>query len=438
VTRRPGSSSQSLPYVFICYRREDTSGYAGRLYDALQPRFGERLFMDVDSLSPGSDFVDVINETVGRSDVMLTLIGRNWLEARDRHGNRRLDDPEDYVRLEVATALERGIRLVPVLVGGAEMPTADSLPGDIAGLTRRHSVSLADEGWRSGVTDLVGRLQSGTPPRAVATPRLLSRLPRAARTRGAVVLALVALVALATLVWPGVLSGRTSTPSTTAGGRVLARLVPTDIDTSRHCKQEPPPPPVVLAQTELICTTNDLPHAVLVGFLYPDLASFRTGLAGFNKYVGFSISAAGPTCPPQDPYRTGITYGATSDALTECWVANAGTATTQNLLWTIPKSNALFSLGGGPTSTWDQLSRWYQQNVAPGLGDTRPPPTFPVVPSTTRLRPPPTFPAATIPATIAPSTPTTAATTTTLQSPPTTRFRPPPTTTIPRPPTTKG
>jgi hypothetical protein len=104
-----------MPGIFISYRRDDSSAYAGRIYDRLVSRFGEgNVFMDVDGLKPGDDFIDVLQKTVGSCDVLIAVIGRNWLSIQDQAGHKRLTDPEDFVRLEIGTALERGIRSFPL------------------------------------------------------------------------------------------------------------------------------------------------------------------------------------------------------------------------------------------------------------------------------------------------------------------------------------
>src|SRR5688572_26250725 len=107
--------------IFISYRREDASGYAGRLCDDLVARLGrDHVFMDIDTLPPGVDFVKSLDDALRTGDVVLAVIGPRWASATDAAGNRRLDNPDDWVRLEIATALARsGIRVVPVLVGNA-------------------------------------------------------------------------------------------------------------------------------------------------------------------------------------------------------------------------------------------------------------------------------------------------------------------------------
>jgi hypothetical protein len=145
--------------IFICYRRGDSAGHAGRLADALVEKFGPNsVFMDVDTIEPGVDFVEEIDRAVGHCDVLIALIGPHWLGAADARG-RRLDDPQDLVRLEIETALDRKIRVIPALVGGADMPTQDQLPGTLTNLARRNAVELSDTRFRSDVQLLFTTLE---------------------------------------------------------------------------------------------------------------------------------------------------------------------------------------------------------------------------------------------------------------------------------------
>jgi hypothetical protein len=130
--------------IFISYRREETAYPAGWLFDRLADRFGGgQVFKDVDSIQLGDDFVEVITTAVGSCDVLLALIGDEWLTITDEHGRRRLDDPDDFVRLEIEAALARKVRVIPILVGGASMPRADELPDSLSKLVRRQALELS-------------------------------------------------------------------------------------------------------------------------------------------------------------------------------------------------------------------------------------------------------------------------------------------------------
>src|SRR5215207_7018671 len=130
--------------IFISYRREDTAYPAGWLYDRLADRYGDgQIFKDVDSIVLGDDFVQVITSAVESCDVLLALIGEDWLSISDAHGRRRLDDPDDFVRLEIQAALARNVRVIPILVGDATMPHAEELPRSLVGLARRQALQLS-------------------------------------------------------------------------------------------------------------------------------------------------------------------------------------------------------------------------------------------------------------------------------------------------------
>jgi hypothetical protein len=146
--------------IFINYRRGDDSGYAGRLFDRLQDEFEARqLFLDVDNIAPGLDFVRELNERVDECDVLLAVIGKGWLDARNPAGARRLEDPDDFVRIEIAAALKQGKRVIPVLVGGALMPRPEELPEELRPLARRNAVRLTYERFRADTQGLVKALQ---------------------------------------------------------------------------------------------------------------------------------------------------------------------------------------------------------------------------------------------------------------------------------------
>jgi TIR domain len=145
--------------IFISYRREDSQHAAGRLVDRLAQTFPrDQLFMDVDAIEPGLDFLEVINAKLADSDVMLAVIGPSWIDCRDEGGARRLDDPADFVRLEIETALKRRIRVIPVLVDGAQVPKADSLPETLRPLVRRNAVTIAHAKFGADTEALVRTL----------------------------------------------------------------------------------------------------------------------------------------------------------------------------------------------------------------------------------------------------------------------------------------
>lgn len=134
--------------IFVCYRRDDTAGWAGRLCADLRAGLrGATVFMDIDAIPPGVRFDEYIAQAVGSCDVLIALIGPHWLTAADKSGRRRLEDPGDFTRIEIVTALNRNIRVIPALVGGAEVPTAEDLPADLKPLARRQSYELADHRW---------------------------------------------------------------------------------------------------------------------------------------------------------------------------------------------------------------------------------------------------------------------------------------------------
>jgi hypothetical protein len=148
-----------MPNIFINYRRSDTPAHASRLYEWLSDRYGdEQVFKDIDSIQPGLDFEEAIERAVGESDVVITLIGREWVQ--DGQGRRRLDDPDDFVRMEIEAALNRNIRVIPVLVEGASMPAAAELPESLRRLTRRHAFELSDTRWRFDKEELLKRLDN--------------------------------------------------------------------------------------------------------------------------------------------------------------------------------------------------------------------------------------------------------------------------------------
>jgi hypothetical protein len=138
--------------IFISYRRDDSEGEAGRLYDDLIRVFGaDAVFMDVSDIHPGKDFRQAIDDNVAKCAVLLAIIGPGWTTIKDASGVRRLDQPNDFVRLEITSALTRGMDVIPVLVHGARMPNRDELPESLQNLVYRNCVELTHARWNSDV-----------------------------------------------------------------------------------------------------------------------------------------------------------------------------------------------------------------------------------------------------------------------------------------------
>jgi hypothetical protein len=183
--RKPGGTDRvssvylqecvALGAIFISYRRSDSAGESGRLSDDLSTRFGaQRVFMDVDAIQPGRDFRQAIRENVGACSILLAVIGPEWADVRTPEGTRRLENENDYVRLEIVTALGRDIPVVPVLVRGAHMPKAEQLPDEIRELAYRNSVELTHARWKSDVQvlsqALAPHLETFAEPTSVTAP----------------------------------------------------------------------------------------------------------------------------------------------------------------------------------------------------------------------------------------------------------------------------
>jgi hypothetical protein len=138
--------------IFISYRRSDAEGEAGRLYDDVVRLFGSgSVFMDVSDIHPGKDFRQVLTDNVSKCTVLLAIIGPNWTSVTDASGARRLEQPNDFVRLEVGAALARGIDVIPVLVHGARMPTVAELPEDLQNLAYRNCFELTHARWSTEI-----------------------------------------------------------------------------------------------------------------------------------------------------------------------------------------------------------------------------------------------------------------------------------------------
>ncbi len=177
--------------IFINYRRDDTQGVAGRLFDYLASKYSrDELFMDVDAMQPGLDFAKQLDTQVSQCHVLLAVIGPHWIEAHDQAGHRRLDNDKDSVRVELASALQRDIAVIPVLVDGAVMPPEDSLPDNLKALSRRHAIELRHTRFNADADAIAHALER-------VVPR--SRIPWRFVAPGAVV---AVAVVIAAVLWP--------------------------------------------------------------------------------------------------------------------------------------------------------------------------------------------------------------------------------------------
>jgi len=168
-----------MPGVFISYRREDSAAYAGRLFDILSTEFGqENTFMDLTTIEGGDDFSVVIERKLDVSDALLAVIGPHWLTVTEPNGGRRLDNASDFVRLEIGKALERGILVIPVLVGGASLPNTNDLPSNLRALCERQAMEVRDSHFHADVKELTDVLHhtlhgTGFVPKAANLKRFI-------------------------------------------------------------------------------------------------------------------------------------------------------------------------------------------------------------------------------------------------------------------------
>lgn len=179
--------------IFISYRRQDSSGHAGRLRDHLRACFGDLVFQDVDSIPDGEIFETVLDKALNACDVALVVIGREWLSSTDAHGRRRLDDPQDWVRIETRLLLTRSIRVIPILVGGATMPRVEELPEDLQTLAKRQARELRDTAWDADIKTLIQRLEEIVHQ---VSPKVPSSTPRSISLRRPYIAALGSIAAI--------------------------------------------------------------------------------------------------------------------------------------------------------------------------------------------------------------------------------------------------
>jgi hypothetical protein len=172
MTARLGRTASARDRIFVNYRREDSAGFAGRLADSLGAWFGpDRVFRDVSGIDYGEDFEAAIDAKMEESGAVVVVIGDRWTSAVNADGQRRLDDPRDYVSREIVVALRNGVAVVPVLIGNATMPRPEELPEALKDLAKRNAITVSDERWGFDVERLA-KVLSIDVPGSVAQRRL--------------------------------------------------------------------------------------------------------------------------------------------------------------------------------------------------------------------------------------------------------------------------
>ncbi|MBI5668032.1 MAG: TIR domain-containing protein [Chloroflexi bacterium] len=244
-----------MPRIFISYRREDSRTITGRIYDRLVTAFGrENVFKDVDSVPPGKDFRGVIKEAVSNCDVVLVIIGPRWLHTADKQGNRRLDNPQDFVRVEVETGLQRqGVDVIPLLVEGASFPSEDELPTALKQLAFRNAWPVQDDPYFHRDMDrLIDHLRPMRYWKNVPCKWIV----------GAVVIPILA--ALIAGVLPAVLNQDTVTPTNavilhtvtpSATSTLTPSISPTSTPTTTYSPTDSPTPTVTTSPTDTATNT---------------------------------------------------------------------------------------------------------------------------------------------------------------------------------------
>jgi len=258
-----------VPGIFISYRRKDTSGHAGHLAADLIDRFGRSsVFMDVDSIPVGEEYANPIQHALDSCQVALILIGDDWL-ASTGSGGRRIDEADDWVRNEVASALARSdVRVIPVLVEGASMPDSAELPADISKVSKIEACDLSNRRWRYDVEQLCESVKGGGPGRP--TTSVVKRAPTWAKAGAAAVLAAVVVAGVL------LVTGGGSSPS--CANEVITPDVRDRLSTAEGTNQPASPGSVYYG------TCGDTGWA---------LAQFPDGSDGVFKQTGFSWTKLG-------------------------------------------------------------------------------------------------------------------------------------------------
>jgi len=176
-----------MPNIFISYRRDESLGYAGRIYERLADLYGaDSVFRDVDDIGPGADFAHVIDRHIAACDVLLVLISKQWLTLADSSGLRRVDNPDDFVRIEITKALKRKVRIIPLLLNNASMPAERDLPDEMKGFVRHQAMELTEQRWEYDFRKLTESIAGASAPRRLRRNIVAAIVVLAAALAGAI------------------------------------------------------------------------------------------------------------------------------------------------------------------------------------------------------------------------------------------------------------
>ena len=270
--------------IFLSYRREDSEGQAGRLYDDLVAAFGsDSVFMDVAAIQPGRDFRKSIDQSLNSCGVFLSLIGKSWLTAKDTSGQRRLDDPADFVRIETGAALKRDIPVVPVLVQGASAPKPDQLPDDLKELAFRNAVELTHPRWDSDIQVLINALR---PHIAQSSPKHESERARPESklrtTKSIAAIAVLLVIGIGLVLYLRPVRKVVDNPANRA-------------DTTTAAVADSPAPEPIKRSPEEVVSSPDTTNAASVGVEDFALVARQEPLADNPKRYTFTLSIDAPT-----------------------------------------------------------------------------------------------------------------------------------------------
>lgn len=303
--------------IFISYRRGTASPYARGIYERFESQFGAgRVFMDIDTMEPGVDFVEYIETAVSSCRVLIVVMGPDWLAAVDDTGKRRLDDPDDFVRAEVSAALERAdVRVIPVLVANASPPGKADLPEDLVPLTRRHALEITDGRWEYDLGVLVRTVRKilaeteAAPQRAAEGPA--ARVEGALRSprpgwlrRPAGIAAAVAVVAVIAVAAVLVASG---TGEESGGESPSAGQASTGIPTANPCRPDRGWMVTDLGAEEhheCELTTSPPPEGLeLPSLVYGRFSSAARARSSFDEGLDFEYRDGAQSCPQSSSRR---------------------------------------------------------------------------------------------------------------------------------------